>query len=372
MSYEEEKENQENSSIEEKCTADEKNKIKKEERSKRELIFTSLIIISIIVGIISIFVKGENKTHSIQISNNINSSISSKAVLKDGIAVIDLTGMITHTKRKSNIGLEYQSVTEKLIEDFEYYIKHPKVKAIVLQVDSPGGSLTSCEETLKYLQNLKAKYPKPIVASFRSLAASGGYYISMIADKIYANESTLTGSIGVIAQFFNVSELMGKYGVKMYTIKSGRNKDSLSPFREPRQDELDYWQAMTEEFIAQFTNVVEQSRGSKIKGNRDDVFDGRIFSGKKALEIGLVDAIGTLQDAVKDAAEMGGIKDEEPYIIKKPEVKNNVMNLLFSNISETIKPKSKMPIPFPYEEILNTKYVGVPMYIYIPNYIGEN
>lgn len=281
-----------------------------------------------------------------------------------------MTGVITHSKRKNGIGLEYPSVTEELIENFEYYIKNPKVKAIILQVDSPGGALTSCEETLKYLQNLKEKNPKPIVASFRSMAASGGYYLSMIADKIYANESTLTGSIGVISQFFNVSELMDKYGVKMYTIKSGRNKDSLSPFREPRQDELDYWQSMTYEFVSQFTNVVEQARGDKIKGNREDIFDGRIFSGRKALEIGLIDSIGTLQDAVKDAAEMGGIKDEDPYIIKKPEKKDNILNLLLVNISDSIKPKSS--VIFPYEEIINTKYIGVPMYIYIPNYGGEN
>lgn len=283
------------------------------------------------------------------------------------MAIIDLNGIITHTKRKNNLGLEYPSVTEKLISDFEYYIKHPKVKAIVLQVDSPGGSLTSCEEALKYLQELKDKYPKPIVASFRGMAASGGYYMSMIADEIYANESTLTGSIGVISQFVNVSELMDKYGIKMYTIKSGRNKDSLSPFRAPREDELQYWQGMTEEFVSQFTNVVEKSRGEKIKGNRDEIFDGRVFSGKKALEIGLIDSIGTLHDAVKKAAQMGGIEDDEPYIIEKPKEKNNVLNLFLANVSENMKPKSV----FPYDEIMDTKYIGIPMYIYIPNY-GEN
>ena len=125
---------------------------------------------------------------------------------------------------------------------------------------------------------------------------------------------------------------MDKYGIKMYTIKSGRNKDSLSPFRAPREDELAYWQDMTDEFVGQFTNVVEQSRGDKIKGNREDIFDGRVFSGKKALEIGLIDSIGTLHDAVKDAAEMGGIEDEEPYIIKKPKEKNDVLNLFFSKV----------------------------------------
>lgn len=363
MSYEEEKENNQEESNEENIISKE-SKTKKE-KSKRELIFFTLIIISIITGILSIFLKPENKTVSISYG-----SLPSKTSIKDGIAVIDLTGVITHVRRKTNLGIEFPSVTEELMDDFDYYMKNDKVKAIVLQVDSPGGSLTSCEEALKYLQNLKEKYPKPIVASFRSMAASGGYYISMIADKIYANESTLTGSIGVISQFFNVSGLMDKYGIKMYTIKSGRNKDSLSPFREPREDELEYWQSMTEEFVAQFTNVVEQSRGDRIKGDRNNIFDGRVFSGKKALEIGLIDSIGTLQDAVKDAAEMGGIKDEEPYIIKKPETKNNVLNLLLANVSDMIKPKSSIPIP--YEEIMNTKYIGVPMYIYIPNYIGEN
>lgn len=277
-----------------------------------------------------------------------------------------MVGVISHVARKNSLGIEEKSVTEKLIDDFEYYMKDDNVKAIVLQVDSPGGALTSCEEALKYLQELKKKYPKPIVASFRSMAASGGYYISMIADKIYANESTLTGSIGVISQFVNVSSLMDKYGIKMYTIKSGRNKDSLSPFREPREDELAYWQDMTYEFVAQFTNVVETARGDKIKGNREYLFDGRVFSGKRALEVGLIDNIGTLKDAIKDAAEMAEIKDEEPYIIKRPENKNFI-NLILSSMPFVYKPQALIP----YEELINTKYVGVPMYIYLPNYIGE-
>ncbi len=316
------------------------------------------------IGISSIFIKPKNNISSIIIkgkASNINTIQN-----MEGIAVIDLVGVISHVSRKNSLGIEEKSVTEKLIDDFEYYMKDNNVKAIVLQVDSPGGALTSCEEALKYLQELKKKYPKPIVASFRSMAASGGYYISMIADKIYANESTLTGSIGVISQFVNVSNLMDKYGIKMYTIKSGKNKDSLSPFREPREDELAYWQDMTYEFVAQFTNVVESARGDKIKGNREDLFDGRVFSGKRALEVGLIDNIGTLQDAIKDAAQMADIKDEEPYIIKKPENKNFI-NFILSSMPFLYKPQALIP----YEELINTKYIGVPMYIYIPNYIGE-
>lgn len=321
------------------------------------------------IGIISIFSreKKNNNISTIRIGSNLTKSMSVSA--REGIAIVDLNGVISHEKRTSNFGIETKSVTETLMDDFEYYMKDDNVKAIVLQVDSPGGALTSCEEALKYLKVLKEKYPKPIIASFRSMAASGGYYISMIADKIYANESTLTGSIGVISQFINLSGLMDKYGVKMYTVKSGRNKDSLSPFREPREDELEYWQNMTREFVEQFINVVEESRGDKIKGNRDEIFDGRVFSGKMALEIGLIDSIGTLQDAIKDAAETGGIEDEEPYIIEKPEEKDKLLNLLLSNVRAGLKIKSVVPY---YEEIMSAKYIGVPMYIYIPNYMGEN
>ena len=357
---------------EEKETNEEKSYFKqnktKEKKDKKFIIFSILILISILIGITAIFSREKkNNISAIRIGSNLTKSVPIST--REGIAIIDLNGVISHEKRVSNFGIETKSVTEALMDDFEYYMKDDNVKAIVLQVDSPGGALTSCEEALKYLKNLKEKYPKPIIASFRSMAASGGYYISMIADKIYANESTLTGSIGVISQFINLSGLMDKYGVKMHTIKSGRNKDSLSPFREPREDELEYWQNMTREFVEQFINVVEESRGDKIKGNRDEIFDGRVFSGKTALEIGLIDSIGTLQDAIKDAAKTGGIEDEEPYIIEKPEEKDKLLNLLLSNVRAGIKIKS--PIPY-YEEIMSAKYIGIPMYIYIPNYIGEN
>ncbi|WP_432633543.1 signal peptide peptidase SppA [Brachyspira sp.] len=365
MSIEEEKETNEEESY------FKKNDAKKEKKDKKFIIFSILILISILIGITAIFSREKNSNISavktIRIGSNLTKSMPVSA--REGIAIIDLNGVISHEKRTSNFGIEMKSVTESLMDDFEYYMKDDNVKAIVLQVDSPGGALTSCEEALKYLKDLKEKYPKPIIASFRSMAASGGYYISMIADKIYANESTLTGSIGVISQFINLSGLMDKYGVKMYTVKSGRNKDSLSPFREPREDELEYWQNMTREFVEQFINVVEESRGDKIKGNRDEIFDGRVFSGKMALEIGLIDSIGTLQDAIKDAAKTGGIEDEEPYIIEKPEEKENLLNLLLSNVSAKIKIKSVIPY---YEEIMSAKYIGIPMYIYIPNYAGEN
>lgn len=330
---------------------------KEQKTSKKYIVVSSLIFVAIIIGIVSIFVKPKESSISLSKNNNQN---------KDGIAVINLTGIITHQDKTSAIGIETPSVTAQLMEDFEYYMKNNKVKAIVLQVDSPGGSVVSCEEAFSYLKELKEKYNKPIIASFRGVAASGGYYLAMIADKIYANETTLTGSIGVISQFINVSELIQAIGIKNYTIKSGKNKDSFSPFRAPREDEIAYWQSMTDEFVAQFTNVVLTSRGDRIKGNYSELFDGRVFSGKSAQKYGLVDNIGTLRDAIKDAAEMVNLNSEEPNIITKPVNKSNILNYLLAKA-----PMINTSFKYPYEEIINGQYIGVPMYLYIPNYIGE-
>lgn len=336
---------------------------------KRGLILGILIAISILIGIVTIITRPKSSiktSFSIIGAKNIQNEIPIK---RDGIGIINLTGIISYEKgRYTAFGIETPSVVEQLTDDFQYYLEDDNTKAIVLQVDSPGGSLVACEETLKNLKDLKEKNPKPIVASFRTMAASGGYYLSMIADEIYANEATLTGSIGVISQFLNVSDLMNRYGVKMYTVKSGKNKDALSPFREPREDELEYWQKMTYEFVGQFTNVVEEGRKGKLKGQREDIFDGRVFSGIDALKVGLVDNIGTLNDAIEKAAKLANLDEEDPYIIKKPRKKTTPIEMLLSATLKTLEPKSIIP----YEEIMQTKYIGVPMYIYLPNYGGGN
>ena len=241
-------------------------------------------------------------------------------------------------------------------------IDNSNVLAIVISIDSPGGSVTACESTLKYMRSLREESDKPVIVSFKTMAASGGYWMAMIGDEIFANESTLTGSIGVISQFLNVKGLIDKYGVEMYSITSGKNKDSFSPFRTPREDEIAYWQGITDQMLNQFTSLVTATRGERIKGDESMLFDGRIFSGKQALEYGLIDKIGNLDETLKYTASLVDLNPENINIIRTPADKTAPLSLLFSKVLGIANSKNANP----YEELLKTEYTGSPMYLYMP------
>jgi len=184
------------------------------------------------------------------------------------------------------------------------------VKAVVLRVNSPGGSVVGSREI--YQQMLAMS--KPVVVSMGELAASGGYYVSAPADEIYANPDTLTGSIGVISQFFHVGELLKEYGVEVTTIKSGKLKDEGSPFRPMTEEEIAIWQAIIDEAYETFVQIVADGRelpADQVK----TLADGRVYTGQQALELGLVDQLGNLPDVIQRAAELGGIEGE-PRIIE--------------------------------------------------------
>lgn len=203
------------------------------------------------------------------------------------------------------------------------------VKAIVLRINSPGGSVVASDE----IYNELLKVEKPIVVSMGEMAASGGYYISCAADKILANPSTLTGSIGVIAQMPNVEELMEKIGVEVTTIKSGTHKDEGSPFREMTEEEKAIWQTIISESYEQFVGIVAKGRGlsqEKVK----ELADGRIYTGQQAVELGLADQLGNLPEAIDLAAELGGIEGE-PRLIKYHRPPTLLESLLGSWIHST-------------------------------------
>lgn len=215
------------------------------------------------------------------------------------VAVIDIRGIITRS-----------DATIKLLHT---YRDDQSIKAIIVRIDSPGGSVAPVQEIYSELKKIE----KPIVASMGGSAASGGYYIACAADTIVANPGTLTGSIGVIMQFTQLKGLYDKVGLGHKVIKSGDFKDTGSPFRELTEQERAVLQSTVDDVYNQFVDTIFEARGDLL--TRDEVVelaDGRIFSGKQALDSKLLDQLGNLPDAIEIAAKMADIEGK-PKVVRK-------------------------------------------------------
>ena len=190
--------------------------------------------------------------------------------------------------------------------------RNPAVKAVVLRVDSPGGEVVASDEIAKEVKRTR-EAGKKVVVSMGSLAASGGYYVSAGADRILANPTTTTGSIGVIGVIPNAQELLSTLGIQIQVIKSGPFKDQGSPFRPLTDEERAIFQRMIDEAYEQFVQVIAEGR--KLDPARvREIGDGRIYTGLQAQQLGLVDEFGDLRRAIQVAAELAGIKGEPRLI----------------------------------------------------------
>ena len=207
--------------------------------------------------------------------------------------------------------------SKNAVDEIKEYAKDPAIKAIVLRVDSPGGAVAPSQEI--YEEVRKALARKKIVVSMGSLAASGGYYISAPASRIVANPGTLTGSIGVIMEIPNIEGLMSKVGVKTEVIKSGRHKDMASAFRGVGKEERVILQGVLDDVHEQFIKSVAEGRKMLPEEVRK-LADGRIFTGRQAVAVGLVDELGNLEDAIKTAGKLAGIKGEPEVVSKKEKI----------------------------------------------------
>ncbi|MGO9015763.1 MAG: signal peptide peptidase SppA [Dissulfurispiraceae bacterium] len=253
--------------------------------------------------------------------------------------LIALSALFTFFQQKVSFGDKVALVrvegpiieAKSIIDELDGYKKDNSIKAIVLRVNSPGGGVVPSQEIYDEVKRLAAK--KKVVVSMGSLAASGGYYISAPATKIVANPGTLTGSIGVIMEVPNVKVLMDKIGVKTEVIKSGKHKDIASPFRGIGKEDRAILQGVMDDVHEQFISAVSEGRKMSIDKVRE-IADGRIFSGSQAIKAGLVDELGDLDDAIKTAARMAGIKGEPEVITKKE--KNHILDLLSGRIQEGV------------------------------------
>ena len=229
---------------------------------------------------------------------------------RPAVAVIRLEGMIVSSRSATGLQVITPKRVEGLLDQAE---EDPFVRAIVVRIDSPGGDVVASDEIYRMLLDTE----KPVVVSMGSVAASGGYYIACGADYIVAHPDSLTGSIGVISQFVNAEGLMKKLGVEVVVIASGPAKDIGSPFREMTEEEQELWRGIIGEVYEDFVAVVAERRGLPVDRVRE-LADGRVYTGHQALEAGLVDELGTLEDAIAKAAELGGIEGEPEVVELSP------------------------------------------------------
>ena len=253
--------------------------------------------------------------------------------------VVFIIGIVVGTTRSGNIGfdgsdkvavLTVQDIildSKEYLESIEKIKRNKSIKALVVRINSPGGAVGPAQEIYSEIEKLKIEMP--VVASMGSVAASGGYYIACAAEKIYANPGTITGSIGVIAQFVSYKDLLKWAKLDVEVIKSGKFKDIGSPLRTMSPEEKSYIQRLIDNVHSQFKNTVSETRGISSK-DINIIADGRIFSGEQAMKFKLVDELGTINDAIISASEIAGIED--PEVINFPEEKSALYELLVSKL----------------------------------------
>lgn len=240
--------------------------------------------------------------------------------------------------------------SENIVRLLKKYRQNIDVRAIVFRIESPGGGVSASQEIYEEVKKTR-KSGKPVVVSIGAVAASGGYYVACGADKIVANPGSITGSIGVISQFMHVDDLLNKIGVSSTTIKSGKLKDSGSPLRKMTGEDKKYFQEMVDDVYDQFVSVVAEER--KLEKNLvRRIADGRVFTGRKAYELKLIDTLGTYEDAIRIAADLASIAGR-PRVIKEKK-KEKLTDILFGEVQTEF---SKLKNELLNQPIIQYRYV---------------
>jgi protease-4 len=233
---------------------------------------------------------------------------------------------------RGGIGMGEGREVEDFLEQARKFARDDGIKAVVVRIDSPGGSVAPSQEIHDEVKRLAAK--KTVVCSLGNVAASGGYYVAVACPKIVAAPGTLTGSIGVISQFANVRGLAERFDVKLEVVKAGKLKDAGNPFRDMTPEERAYWQALVDRTHQQFIAAVAQGRGLGEEAVRE-VADGRVMNGEDAKGLGLVDALGNFYDAVelaKTEAKLSG----EPHLVYPPEERGRFIEQLMGSAAGAV------------------------------------
>jgi len=253
------------------------------------------------------------------------------------IGLVEIKGVITSS--------------ENAVRQIKSYREDGSIRALLLRIDSPGGGVAASQEIYEEVRKTKES-GKPVVVSMGAMAASGGYYIACGASRIVANRGTLTGSIGVISEFLQLSDALEKLGVTVNTIKAGALKDAGSPTRKMTSADRTYFQNLMDEVHEQFIGVVAAERGIDPDSIRA-LADGSVMTGERALSRGLVDTIGTYEDAILIAGELAGIEGE-PSVVKE-RVRRSIWDGIFGETEEAVGKVARELLDRP---VLSFRYVG--------------
>ena len=329
------------------------------------IVITGVVIIAVgITGVASNVIGSklikQNKTETSSIVKDMFSSVSGDSNIelpnKDFVGVINIEGEIGASSSNS--------LTSDSTYNHDFYLKYiekmeksEKNKGILLYVDSPGGAVYESDEMYLKLMEYKEKTKRPIWAYFASQACSGGYYISMAADKIYANRNCWTGSIGVIVSLTNCKKLYDKLGIKEIDITSGKNKAMGSQGLELTKEQRGILQSLVDEAYDQFVGIVADGRKMD-KSAVKKIADGRIYSAKQAKEINLVDEVGSLKDEKKAFAKEAGFSEDITYYTPEKDSLSGMFSSIFGAVKDIV-PKSDIDLA---EDIVQNNGNGVLKY----------
>jgi protease IV len=244
----------------------------------------------------------------------------------DRIGVVDLDGVILSP--------------QPVVGELKKFGDDSSIKAIILHVNSPGGGVAASEEIYREVKRLRDEKKKRVVVSIETVGASGAYYIASASDKIYADQGSIVGSIGVIAQWVNYGDLLKWAKLKDIVIKTGEFKDTGNPARDLTPSEQAYMQSLIDNMFGQFVQAVADGRGMKFDAVKA-IANGKVWTGAQALSMKLIDNVGDFEAVVKDTAKSVGISGE-PTLVRPQKDRRTLLDLMLGDVSKYLPDREKM------------------------------
>ena len=252
---------------------------------------------------------------------------------KDKILIVDISGIISEEEKRGIAGISGEpDMVARIKEELKMAAKDKRIKAVILRINSPGGTVTASDMIYHEIEQFKGKTGIRVIACIMDLGASGGYYIAVSADKILAHPTTVTGSIGVIMLNISIEGLLQKVGIKDTSIKSGEHKDMGSPLKTMSEEERKIFQGVMDNMYERFLGVIAENRKELTSERLRTLADGRIYTAQQALENKLIDQIGYLDEAIELAMKESGLTKARVIIYHRPGTyKNNIYSQLTSS-----------------------------------------